>query len=277
MEPIESGCEWEEDPVGNANSHDGRTIRRDLRSKTNPVRLVIAKRPQPAVPAEIYSIGMERVGYSLGTTLGLPVPETYLETFEGEHCSLQRRLLESVSWRQLQALPNMLANVSNAGLYAKAALFDIWLANIDRRDVNLLFEAEPVGEKCAKATRCRMWLIDHGLCGLWPASKFDPDGDPTAMITDPAQLDGRLHPRAEKVIRDLMPHPYRLPLLEASGDERATLLDAVRQVVDDDAISKAVQEVPEHFMAGNLRAATEVFLKVRRARLDEVLDQYWQP
>lgn len=277
MEPLESGCEWEEDPVGNANSHDGRTVRRDLRSKTGPTRLVIAKRPKPEIPAEIYSIGMERIAYSLGTLLGLPIPETYLETFEGEHYSLQRRITESLSWRQAQSFPQMRANVSNADLYAKASLFDVWLANIDRRDVNLLFEAEPDGEKCANARSCRLWLIDHGLCGLWTAAKWTPEGaDPTAIITDPAVLHGLLHPRAEQVIHDVMPNAYRLPLLE-TRDDRVLLLDAIRQVVDDNAISKAVQEVPEHFMAGNLRAATEAFLKARRDRLDEVLDHYWKP
>jgi hypothetical protein len=237
---------------------------------------VIAKRPKPEIPAEIYSIGMERIAYRLGTLLGLPVPETYLEMFEGEHYSLQRRIPESLSWRQVQSFPQMRANVLNASLYAKAALFDVWLANIDRRDVNLLFEAQPDGEKCAKARSCRLWLIDHGLCGLWTAAKWNPGGDPTAIITDPGALDGLLHPRAEQVIRDVMPNAYRLPLVE-TGDDRVLVLDAIRQVVDDDAISKAVQEVPEHFMAGNLRAATEAFLKARRDRLDEVLDQYWKP
>jgi hypothetical protein len=217
---------------------------------------------------------MERIGYRLGTLLGLPVPETYLETYDGDLCCIQRRVIECVSFRQLGLLA-MRANVSNASLYAKAALFDVLLANIDRRDVNLLFE--PVGGKCSKALKCRFWLIDHGHCGLWPAVKFMPDGDPVAMPTDPGQIDGLLHPRAEQIIRELMPDPYRAALVHASGDHLSALLDDIRQVVDDGAIDTAVQEVPEQFMEGNLRAATGALFKTRRDRLDEVLDRYWQP
>jgi hypothetical protein len=276
MEPLESGCQWEEDPVGNANSHDGRSVRRDLRSKTAPVRLAIAKKPKPDAPnAEIYSIGMERIAYRLGTLLGLPIPETYLEDYLGEPSCIQRRVLQSASFRQMLHLP-MRAEVSNIGLFAKAALFDVLLANIDRRDVNLLFEAEPEGARCEKATCCRLWLIDHGHCGLWPAAKFDPGGDPAA-IDGIEQPDGALHQKAEQVIRDVMPEAYRRPLEQANDAEVGLLLDVVRQVVDDVAIGTAVQEVPERYMPGNVRAATEAFLKARRDRLDEVLHQYWQP
>jgi hypothetical protein len=77
---LESGADWEDDPVGNANSHDGRTIRRDMRDKSDSTLIAIVKRPQPQhATVENYSVGMERVTYTLGDQLELPVPETWLE------------------------------------------------------------------------------------------------------------------------------------------------------------------------------------------------------
>lgn len=166
-----------------------------MRAKDQPTRLAIAKRPKPGLAQEIYSLGMERIGYALGELLELPVLETYFEVVDGFPSSLQRRLPHGVSWRQLQCFPLMLENVVNGNTYAKAALFDVWLGNIDRTDINLLFDPDPPGVGRAGATGCRMYLIDHGCCGLWPATKFDPKCDPTDIPTDPAAVTQRTVPR----------------------------------------------------------------------------------
>jgi hypothetical protein len=102
------------------------------------------------------SIGIERIGYALGVLLGLPVLETYLEVLDGHACSVQRRVQQGISWRQLNCFPLMEASVANADIHAKAALFDVWLGNTSRRDVNLLFEpCQPASsERVRRAAGC---------------------------------------------------------------------------------------------------------------------------
>src|SRR4051794_33700616 len=65
--PVHSGLEWEDDPAGNRNSHDGITVRRDMVSKgVNPKVHAIVKRPRDHVATvQNYSIGMERAAYVL--------------------------------------------------------------------------------------------------------------------------------------------------------------------------------------------------------------------
>ena len=178
---IQSGLDWVEDPEGNANSHDGRTVRYDVKARSDRSIRAIAKRPKDQFPVEIYSIAMERVAYVLADALGLPVMETYLEEYRGSPCSIQLRVPECRSWRQAGAAPMMKNTIHNADVYALSALFDVWLANTDRRDVNLVFEPMPPGTIPGRASACRLWLIDHGQCGLWPAGKLAEGRDSDAI------------------------------------------------------------------------------------------------
>ncbi len=270
--PLRSGVQWVPDPEGNANSHDGRTIRRDMRARDDKQTIAIAKRPRPEfLAAEMYSIGMERVCFTLASMLGLPVPETWLETVDGHPSSVQRRIPHARSWLQLQAL--MKSNIENADLMPLAALFDVWTANLDRRNVNLLFEPVPSGATPGKAHGSRMWLIDHGQCGLWPAVKFDLARRPEEF-PKVSEVSATLEPRAEAVIGALMPPEYRMALKNTQGDARQSLLDRIHHIKDD-ALQNAVTEVPEEYIAADRADATLAFLKARRDALDRVASQYW--
>ncbi|RKQ90457.1 hypothetical protein C8N24_0260 [Solirubrobacter pauli] len=264
--------QWEEDPRGNGNSHDGRTIRRHMRSETDPNVMAIVKRPKPEyMPAEMYSIGMERVGYHLGTLLDLPVPKTWLDTVDGHPSSVHDFVPNARSWIQIGGAPLMRDNVTNQDTYAMAAMFDVWLANMDRRVVNFLFEPLPEGTRPGIAKGSRLWLIDHGYCGLWPAGKTV--GDPAAPLI-PTTLTGVLPDPQENTIAALMPAEYRMALKNSQGPDRALLLDRIRSV-GDDAVDAAINEVPDDYMTPAEREATAVFLKSRRDTLDTVLISNW--
>ena len=267
--PLESGCEWEVDPAGNEHAHGGRTICQDLRDKADPKRRVMAKRPQPEFRTEIYSIAMERVAYSLAVMLDLPVPATHLEILDGHLVSVQRPRNECAVLAP--AIRTDAEQRDNEAVYAAAALFDVWLANIDRRDVNLLFEPEPPNATPGRAVGSRCWLIDHGL---WPANRTDAGLAHDVVPDDPGEISGEIRPEAERQIATLMPAPYRLALKNLHGPPREQLLDAIRSVGDDD-LRHAVEEVPDGYMSKAERDATVAFLKGRRSRLSTVLIEYW--
>jgi hypothetical protein len=148
------------------------------------------------------------------------------------------------------------------------------MANTDRRNVNLLFEPIPAGAVPGTARGCKMWLIDQGQCGLWPANKLDgrradeiPEGAAAAA--------GELRPQAELVIGALMPPEYRMALKQTTGSALDQLLDGVR-AVGDDLVEQAVSEVPRAYIKQSHAEATVAFLKGRRDGLDRVITTYWQ-
>jgi hypothetical protein len=271
---VNSGQHWEDDPAGNLVAHGGRTLRRDMRSKTDPTKIAVVKRAKGANPVEVYSIGMERVGYRLAVEqLGLPVPETHLEVVDGHPSSVQRRIEPARSWLQLGAAPAMRDNIVNRDLWPRAALFDVWIGNTDRRMVNFLFEPVPPGTPPGRARGSSMWLIDHGQCGLWPADKFE-GRQPDDIPTDAATISGELRQAGEAAIGQRMPPEYRMALKQCTGQARDQLLDLVR-AVRDDAIDAALSEIPSEFMAPAQSTATAAFLKARRDAIDRVIATYW--
>lgn len=247
-----------------------------MKTTNAPLVRVVVKRPKPEYPAEMYSLGMERVAYVLADRLALPVPETWLDVVAGYASSVQRRIFPTRSWKQLGSAPMMQSNVENRDVWPLATLFDVWMANLDRRDVNFVFEPLPSGAEPGKARGSRMWLVDHGFCGLWPANKFGvearkPEDIPTSAADVPAHLD----PVAEKAIFEHMPKEYRGPLYLADEEVREQLLDRIRTIGDDRAIHAAVEEVPEPYFTEGQAEATTAFLKARRDALDTVLASYW--
>lgn len=274
--PLHSGADWEPDPQPNTNSHEGRTDQQDMRDKNDFSRIAVVKRPKPQyATVENYSIGMERASYTLARQLDLPVPETWLDNVNGFDCSVQRRVPHSRTWRQVEGgVPQMRTSIENKDVFPLAALFDIWMANTDRRDNNLLLEALPEGSTPGRARSSRLWLIDHGQCGLWPANQFDLSRDAEDIPTDPADAQPLLVENAEKYISTQMPPEYRMAVKNSQGDDRQVLLDQIRSIEDDD-IRGAVNEVPEEYISADRKEATVAFLKGRRDALDTVLNTYW--
>jgi hypothetical protein len=217
---------------------------------------------------------MERVAYRLGCDLGLPIPATHLEHVGGHASSVQRWVTDSRSWIQAGGSPMMTNTILNESVYAAAALFDVWMANTDRRQVNLMFEPHPPGTAPARATACRLWLIDHGQCGLWPADKLERGRDAGDIPDSVTNITGAMWDNAEIVIGALMPPEYRIALKNTTGPARDHLLDRVRSI-GDDVIRSTVMEVPHEYMSDGQRDATVAFLKGRRDMLDTVVSTYW--
>lgn len=272
--PLQSGLEWEEDPVGSAADHGGRTITWDIRATDDPLVRAVAKRPKPGRPQEMYSVGMERVAYHLGAILGIRIPGTHLEIVGGHRASVQMRVRNARSWVSLDWAPSMRDNITDTELWPLAGMFDVWMGNTDRRSVNLLFEPLPPGATPGQARGCQTWFIDHGQCGLWPAWKIDAGRGPYDIPDDPQDVRGELSPEGEVAIGERMEPEYRMALKHCTGDARQQCLDRVR-AIDDDAIDQAIEEVPEDYFSAGRARATAQLLKARRDALDTVLSQYW--
>ncbi|HEX8082670.1 MAG TPA: hypothetical protein VF529_00160 [Solirubrobacteraceae bacterium] len=271
--PLQSGYEWEEDPKGNLVAHTGRTHRRDMRAKTDETQIAVVKRAAAGNPVERYSIGMERVAFRLGQFLGLPIPETYLEPVDGHPSSVQRRVEPARSWLQLDSAPAMKLDFVNEDMWPLGVLFDVWTGNTDRRRENFLFEPVPEGRTPGTAAGSRVWLIDHGQCGLWPGDKFA--GNPAdSILDDPTQISEVLIDAAEQRIAALMPPEYRMAFKNVQGEGRVALLDRVRSV-GDDAIDEVMDEIPVEYMTKGQADATAAFLKARRDAIDNVIATYW--
>jgi hypothetical protein len=272
---LESGVTWIEDPAGNVLAHSGRTICRHMIAKDDHSRRALVKRPAANVhPVEIYSIGMERVAYLLGSALGLPVPAVHLEDVDGHPSAVVERIPNSRSWMTLETAPAMASQIRNQDIWPLAALFDVWLANTDRRHVNVLFETYPPGCSAGAADGCVCWLIDHGQCGLWPADKL-PERKPEEVPNDPDQIKGTaLRPEGEIAIAQRMQPEYRMALKHTQGPQRRLLLDQIHGV-EDDAIERAVTEVPTRYITKGQADATIALLKGRRDTLDTVLNEHW--
>jgi hypothetical protein len=245
-----------------------------MRSSELPRQLVVVKRPDPAHPREIYSVGMERVAYALGEELGVPVPDTRLEVVDGHPSSVQKRIVNARSHLQLPTAPAMHGKITNRELWPVCALFDVWLGNTDRRNVNLIFEPVPPEARPGVAKGSLSWLVDHGYCGLWPANKVDAARPYDDVPDDPATIGPDLTPQAEQIIVAVMPDDYKQALRDTQGADRNLLLDRVRGV-GDDLIEEVVYEVPDVYFTPEEAATTIAFLKARRDALDKVINPYW--
>ena len=266
-----SDVEWEVDPEDNGVMADGMMESVEMRAVGDPERRVLAKFVQ--APGTTYSLGMERVGYTLGVHLGLPIPETQLAVIDGRPASVQRLIRFARTFRSLKSAPMMGEDIVNADVFARAGVFDIWMANTDRRDANFLFEALPPGKMPAHATSCQCWLIDHGQCGLWPANKFE-GRDPADIPNSETDAGYVLWDRAEQRIAELMPVTYRKALRTGLASKRQLLLDGIHGVTND-VIEHAVSEVPESFFTRGQAQATVAFLQDRRDNLCKVIGQFW--
>ncbi|WP_040601265.1 hypothetical protein [Patulibacter medicamentivorans] len=267
--PAISSATWTAAPPGNTIGLPGMTTSSVMQADSGPIPLALVK--SKGGDATVLSIGMERVAYVLGTQIGLPIPETQLAEIGGAPSSIQRWIAGCKTHRQLPQVPAM-TKVRNEHILPLAALFDVWMGNTDRRDANLAYEPHPPGCRPAMAVECRLWLIDHNQCGLWPGDKFAgcrPDSTPALE-----EIDGSLIDVAEGRIAALMPPEMRMALRQAQGENRLRLLDLIANVKDDE-ISDPVHEVPDAYFSSSERDATITFLQARRDILCTVLSKFW--
>jgi hypothetical protein len=223
----------------------------------------------------VYSVGMERVAYSLATHLGLPVSETYLEDFQGAPSSVQIRV-EGRTWQTLSGAPMMVTNITNRNLWPLMVVFDMWMANTDRNKGNMFLEPVPPGATPGRARGSVSWLIDHGQCGLWPGWKLSGDNnDKDNIPDDPAAVaTGLCHHTVEEHIKRTMFRELRQAFTQASTPVQEAAVDAVR-TVDDDSIRAAVREVPTDYFTDDQAATLVAFLQARRDAVDNVVATHW--
>jgi hypothetical protein len=272
---VQSGYTWELDPDPNVLA-TGRTDQIWIRSDDLAVQALAKQRAAGSPQREVYSLGMEWVGYKLGTQLGLPIPEVWLETFNGEPAAISRRVPNVKMWHHAAAAaPMLMANITNADLLPLAVAFDIFIANVDRVPRNVLIEPLPEGRRAAVAASSRFWLIDYGLAGLWFPSKFDLTlADPNLLERVVVRSAGRMMPDAEKLLRDQMPDAFKRPFSELTAEAREDVLDPIRAISDDE-IEEVLGAIPSDFMTLLEVERTLEVLKARRDRLDTLVRTWW--
>jgi hypothetical protein len=107
----------------------GRTDRHDVRAaEDHAVRGILKRAPAPDT-REVYSIGMEHVALTLGGSLGLPIPEIWLDSVGGRPVGVVQRVPNSRNWAQAEmGTPAMLQRFDNEDDFALGVVFDIWMA-----------------------------------------------------------------------------------------------------------------------------------------------------
>ena len=218
----------------------------------------------------MYSIGLERLAYVLGDGLGLPIPTTYLEECEGQRGCAQL-LVPAPAWKHVVAgIPTMWnGEFLNRDVWPLGVVFDIWLANPDRHDRNILVQPDPPETRPAIATRSRTWLIDHGNACLWPPGKFGTYGNISSIRL---RADGSMKPHLDKEIGISMPKEISESFTSLAAGARQPFLDRITAITDDE-IASAVGEVPSHYFSSGARDLTIDLLTARRDQIGTLSEE----
>lgn len=239
-----TGREWSrvqgERPVEGSDGHYHRSFmveRKDDPSETARFKCLRDGRPRAAP----YSLGVEWVAYALGTVIGVPVAPIYLEHYGARPGALSPWIHNSLSWWMFSQARLPQRDIVNVDSVPLSVVFDVWLANTDRWEKNLLIQSEPASKSLLEADAYRLWLIDHGDTLLWPPGKFGlSEGDDLA--TAELRPDGSTH--AERQIRDRMKggaatRSYWAAFENLGADERGALYERIKSV-EDATIGKAL-------------------------------------
>ena len=251
----------------------GRTTHRWVRSTNDKAVCALFKSAPPDSGRETYSIGMEAVAYQLGVHLGLPIPETVLATVGGLDGALVELVRGQRDWQTADAAPMLKTHINNLDCFPVGVVFDIWIANLDRKAQHLLVQPLPPGVRPAIAQDARVLLIDHGVSGLWFPSKF-AEG---LTLDDTEKVDvgdGSLLASREEAGRRIMPAEYRSAFTGLGKEERQPVLDAIREIPDD-LIDGVLGSVPGAYMTDVETENTSALLKARRNRIDTLSEGYW--
>lgn len=226
--------------------------------------------PMKPLVSGMYSLGVERVAYSLAEDIAIPVPETYLEELQGEHGVVVLRAPGSLWYTVEGDLVDRSLTFADRDMWTLYMAFDVLLGNFDRHSRNIFVEWDPpTRRKPVEGEQCVLHLIDFGWAGLWPPYKFGAN----LRAADLEQLDPRADVLDEYVtaMRNNMPPGYRTQFAFRGTEERTEVVE-ILSGISDDAIESAVQEVPDVYMTPAARDLTVELLCGRRDRLDSLLD-----
>ena len=265
--PVVSGRSWEQLEGQHPLEGPGITPKLWLRDgDQRSVQAIFKYALDEADRNAMYALGIERVVYRLGDFLGLPVPDTHLETSDGRRGVIQV-LRPNREWScpwQRAAQMAMFATIDNRDLWPVCVAFDLWIANVDRHHRNLVFEPVPADKKPMLAASCLTWLPDHGHAGLHPPGKFGGPADVAQVTFDAC---GRMTHAANARLRDQMPAEYRESFTQLSAADARAALDQIRAVPDDE-IRAAVHDVPSPYFNARTRDLTIRLFKARRDAVD---------
>ncbi len=242
-----------------------------MRAKENAAITALAKSPPRGEPREIYTMGMERVASELGRALGLSMPEVWLEDVDGKPAAVVERIPHTLPWSTCYTDTDVADRLQDRSWWPTGVVFDVWIANLDRAGKNMLVQPLPDGTKFAIADSYELWLIDHGLSGLYWSTKF---GVPEKDQPDKVDVgDGEMIELFERNLRQIMPLPYRTAYW-ADTDAQKEALDRIQSVADDH-VDAVVGKIPDAYMSQVERDKTGALLKLRRDRIDNLMNRHW--
>ena len=228
-----------------------------------------------ASAVELYTFGNEWIVIT-GAALGIPIAPIFLERYSGIAGALCPLIPNSADWMFLRELEIQEPIITNLDILPLCVVFDIWIANCDRWDRNLLAQSDPLGEPVANAAGVRVWLIDHGMSLLWPPAKYGLREDGSNLhnaVIDNGDTGG------DRVIRsrmaedpDSFSNRYWDTLGSASKRQREGLYAQI-QAITDGAIETAARRVPGAYINQQLMERTVHQLKARRDRVDQIAEK----
>ena len=187
----------------------------------------------------MYSIGMERVATSLAGLVDIPTPEVFLEGFNSKQGALAVRV-GGKAWEDVASDVAAEVEIIDRASFPLYVAFDLFLANIDRHEGNVLLDWDPPNRPPGKGEACRSWLIDFGFSGLWHPSKFG-----AASTTEVDPTTARLTQTYVDLFRSRMPSGFRTALYTC---DRRAVVDSLQRITEDD-IAAAVHEVPVDYIS----------------------------
>jgi hypothetical protein len=268
-----TGCIWSPLPGDQPLFGDSYNVSRLLRDgdgRTARFKYLAPNRPS----VELYSFGIEWIAFALGTAIGVPVAPVYLEQYSGVAGALSPLIPNSMDWHAFRQQSEKTRPISNLTILPLCVVFDVWIANCDRWDKNLLVQASPVGVTVPEASELSVWLIDHGVSFLWPPVKYglkEDGSDLSKAVIDNGDTE------AERFIRDRMvdgrvTRGYWGSLSRLAAEERTKLYGVIKEI-DDGLIEAVAKEVPGAYIDQSLLELTVQQIKARRDRVDQIVER----
>lgn len=268
--PLSSGRRWE--PISTVGVPGGTNNGFWVIDHDDPTIRARFKYLNPTKPnqSSLYSFGIERVASVLALDLGLPIPEVYLDEVEGKPGLISIRVPGN-PWDTLDDETFRNVILADRNEWTTYMAFDVLVANHDRHGGNIFVEWNPpLRRRPVDGDQIALWLIDFGWSGLWPVYKFG--GGLGHRDLEAVSANADLRTDYMHGIRIASPPDYRRRCALKNSDEREQALAIVRRITDD-AIDKAVAEVPETYMTARAADLTRAFLRGRLARVDTLMEQ----
>jgi hypothetical protein len=201
----------------------------------------------------------EQIVSDLARLLDLPAVEAAAGAVEGTRGAitvfLEGRKLSELEFAGYRLEP-LMAGALNRAQFGLMAAFDVWLLNVDRGTANLFVTVE--------GGRPRLRLIDHGHTLLLPREQ--KKAMPAPADWKEFVVSGVLE--QEDLTKQTLGGFLRAHVASEEIKEGARTIAQV----EDDAIARVIEAVPEEFFCGPTPDAMASLLTNRRDKLSECLE-----